>query len=87
MRRYRRSHHRPYHRPHYVINYRFKIGIIFIIVGLAFLILSFLIGKLNASLNDRIIFAFIGLLITGIGIVIVNPGGRRRTNVVNINQR
>jgi hypothetical protein len=27
------------------------------------------------------------LLITGIGIVIVNPGGRRRTNVVNINQR
>lgn len=85
--RYNRRYHRPhvYQKP---IDYRFKTGIIFVIIGIAFFGLSFLIGKLNAPLNDTIVFAFFGLLFLVIGLIIISPAGRKKQNVnVFVSQR
>jgi len=91
MARYHRYHHR-YHRPHYKpyqkpIDYRFKIGIIFIIVGIVFFVLSFIIVKLG-NFGDSFFWGFIGVLCLLVGLIIISPAGRKKQNVnVVVSQR
>jgi hypothetical protein len=94
-RRYYKPHYRPYNRPSYQrpvqyqtpIDYRFKIGIIFIIVGIVFFVLSFIIVKLG-NFGDSFFWGFIGVLCLLVGLIIISPAGRKKQNVnVVVSQR